>query len=160
MPDTPGPTRSAGRGRVEDPAAGTPPHLRRRPRAPGRLSRSGDFERAYRQGRAVADRHLAVYVFPRATADAPRVGVSVSRKVGGAVERNRVKRALREAFRARGERLPAGHDFVAVARPAALGLVEREGPAGVARVLEALLGRDAETDPEPAAAGDSGAADA
>ena len=46
-----------------------------------------------------------------------RLGVSVGRKVGGAVERNAVKRALREAFWALGDGLPAGHDFVLVARP-------------------------------------------
>ena len=63
---------------------------------------------------------------PRTSPDV-RLGVSVSRKVGGAVERNAVKRALREAFWAFGERLPADHDFVLVARPDVAGLVEREG---------------------------------
>ena len=57
-----------------------------------RLSRSADFERVFRQGRSHAGRELVLYVFPRGEAtegDAPRLGLSVSRKVGGAVQRNR-----------------------------------------------------------------------
>ena len=65
-----------------------------------RLSRSGEFERVYREGRSHASRHLVVYAFPRADdADSdPRLGVSVGRKVGGAVERNRMKRLLQRGF--------------------------------------------------------------
>ena len=98
----------------------------------GRLSRSGDFERVYREGRSHANRFLVLYAFPRSDADDDRdqvrLGVSVSRQVGGAVERNAVKRGLREAFWSFDSRLPHGHDFVLVARPDAAGLVEREGP--------------------------------
>ncbi len=64
----------------------------------GRLSRSAEFERVYRQGRSTANRHLVLYAFPERSTERPRLGLSVSRKVGGAVERNRVKRLLREAF--------------------------------------------------------------
>ena len=104
----------------------------------GRLSRSGDFDRVYREGRSHSNRFLVLYAFPRGE-DGPaevRLGVSVSRKVGGAVERNAVKRALREAFWSLAEGLPPGHDFVIVARPDAAGLVEREGTKGA----EASLG--------------------
>jgi ribonuclease P protein component len=107
----------------------------------GRLSRSADFERVYRKGRSQGNRHLVLYSFPRedAPADGPRLGVSVSRKVGGAVQRNRVKRLLREAFRARAGELPPGHDYVVVARPEARELAEREGLEGVRRALGELL---------------------
>ena len=112
----------------------------------GRLSRSADFERVYRQGRSVANRWLVLYAFPNADADAdggagPRLGLSVSRKVGGAVDRNRVKRLLREAFRAEAGRVPADRDIVVVARPEARELAEREGLAGVRRALDELIGR-------------------
>ena len=102
-----------------------------------RLSRSGEFERVYREGRSHASRHLVVYAFPRAEGDdsEPRLGVSVGRKVGGAVERNRVKRLLREAFWAGAEDVRDGHDFVIVARPAA-GELAREGGE---RAIEAEL---------------------
>jgi ribonuclease P protein component len=110
----------------------------------GRLSRSGDFDRVYRDGRSHSNRYLVLYAFPREDeddGDEPdvRLGVSVSRKVGGATERNAVKRALREAFWALGERLPEGYDFVLVARPDVAALVEREGTNGVASALGELF---------------------
>lgn len=55
------------------------------------------------------------------------------------MQRNKVKRLLREAFRARADGLPLDHDFVVVARPEARDLAEREGLTGVARELDVLL---------------------
>ncbi len=112
-----------------------------RPSARGRLSRSAEFERVYRHGRSIANRHLVLYTFPNGSAQGPRLGLSVSRKVGGAVQRNRVKRLLREAFaHAEGE-LASGQDVVVVARPAAGELAEREGLAGVDAALAELIGK-------------------
>jgi ribonuclease P protein component len=82
-----------------------------------------------------------LYTFPRGGDDAPRLGLSVSRKVGGAVDRNRVKRLLREAFTEAAGRLPAGHDVVVVARPDVGDLADREGLAGVERALEELVAK-------------------
>jgi len=106
-----------------------------------RLSRSAEFERVYRQGRSKANRFLVLYAFPReeASDEGARLGLSVSRRVGGAVDRTRVKRVLREAFWQEAERLPAGSDYVVVARPDAKGLAEREGADGVRRALAELV---------------------
>jgi ribonuclease P protein component len=104
-----------------------------------RLSRSADFDRVFRQGRSHAGRELVLYVFPRGEEERPRLGLSVSRKVGGAVQRNRVKRLLREAFELEGARLPAGTDAVVVARHEANALAEREGLDGIRRALCELV---------------------
>jgi ribonuclease P protein component len=82
-----------------------------------------------------------LYVFPRSEEAPPRLGLSVSRKVGGAVERNRVKRLLREAFAAESTRLAPGTDAVVVARRDAHALAESEGLDGVRRALAELLDR-------------------
>ena len=106
-----------------------------------RLSRSAEFERVYRQGRSKGNRFLVLYAFPRENRedDGPRLGLSVGRRVGGAVDRTRVKRVLREAFWEEARRLPAGSDYVVVARPESLALAEREGTEGVRTALAELV---------------------
>lgn len=126
----------------------------------GRLSRSGDFDRVYRQGRSTGGREFVVHVFPReASLDPPRVGLSVSKKVGDAVTRNRIKRVVRASLESIESSLAAGSDLVITARPDAVALDEREGQAGVERELRALLqrtsvwaGGDEPTPPVPDAA--------
>jgi ribonuclease P protein component len=116
-----------------------------------RLSRSAEFERVYRQGRSKGNRYLVLYAFPRDDEDAegPRLGLSVGRRVGGAVDRSRVKRVLREAFWEEARRLPAGSDYVVVARPESLALTDREGEPGIRASLAELV--DALGDAEEAA---------
>lgn len=128
------------------------PAGRRRKRS-GRLSRSAEFERVYRQGRSHGNRFFVLHVFPRGAApgvsapaeltEGPRLGLSVSRRVGGAVERNQVKRLLREAFAVEAARLDGDQDFVVVARPPARELAEREGLDGVRTALGELIGKAA-----------------
>jgi ribonuclease P protein component len=114
------------------------PSARRRT---GRLSRSAEFDRVYRQGRSVANRYLVLYAFPRGGDEPPRVGLSVGRKVGGAVERNQLKRLLREACSRQADALPAGHDIVLVARAPARELGETGGLAGVDAALAELVAK-------------------
>jgi len=107
----------------------------------GRLSRSAEFERVYRHGRSSATRHFVLYVFESPIAGPSRLGLSVSRKVGGAVQRNHVKRVLREAFAELVEQVGEGHDLVVVARPGAAEMAERDGLAGVQEALAELLAK-------------------
>lgn len=103
-----------------------------------RLSRSRDFDTVYRHGRSAATRHLVLYAFARDDAEPePRLGLAVSRQVGGAVERNRVKRRLRAAFDEIG--FPVGQDYVLVARAGLAETAEARGfPWLVDEVREAL----------------------
>jgi len=86
-----------------------------------RLSRSRDFDAVHRRGRSVSSRSLVLYWLPQEESAEPRVGFAVPRAVGGAVERNRIKRRLREVWLERLERVPEGYDYVLIVRP---GLVE------------------------------------
>jgi ribonuclease P protein component len=98
----------------------------------------------YRQGRSHGNRFLVVWTFPRAAdgrSSEPRLGVTVPRSVGGAVQRNQVKRLLREAFVAECGALPPDVDVVVQARSDARDLSEREGLAGIRRELGELIAK-------------------
>ena len=106
-----------------------------------RLSRSSDFQRIYRRGNSTASRFLVLYSFKRpagAGDEGPRLGLSVSKKMGGAVVRNRIKRLLREAFMARAQDLSDEYDLVLIARPQLLDLLARESAGEKGLVLEAV----------------------
>jgi len=80
-----------------------------------RVRRGADFQRAYKLRRSAADGSIIVFGHPNGLPH-PRLGLSVSRRVGGAVARNRWKRLLREVFSLDRVRLPSGVDWIVVAR--------------------------------------------
>ena len=83
-----------------------------------RLSRSRDFDAVYRQGRSTSTRFLVLYWFERdEDPGEPRLGLAVPKAAGNAVARNRIKRQLREVWHARLEQVPAGRDYVLIAKP-------------------------------------------
>ena len=83
-----------------------------------RLTDSPEFERVYRQGTAYRGKLFSVHAFPNEQGT-PRLGISVSRKVGNAVTRNAVRRRLREVFQSCVSGLSENLDLVVSARPAA-----------------------------------------
>ncbi|HST25695.1 MAG TPA: ribonuclease P protein component [Gaiellaceae bacterium] len=109
-----------------------------------RLTRSHDFDAVYRRGRSVSTRFLVLYWFPREdSAEEPRLGLAVPRRVGTAVARNRVKRRLRELWRSRLEAVPAGCDYVLVVRPGFVEASEGRDAAWVGERLDEVLGKAA-----------------
>jgi ribonuclease P protein component len=80
-----------------------------------RLLRRFEFKDAQRRGGRHVTAHLVVYAAEGGQAWS-RIGLTVSRKVGGAVVRNRIKRRLREAFRRNKNEIPVGYDIVVIAR--------------------------------------------
>ena len=107
-----------------------------------RLSRSRDFDAVYRHGRSAGTRFLVLYWFARENGDAePRLGIAVPRAAGGAVVRNRIKRQLRELWRARLGDIPPGHDYVLVVRQGLPDAVEERGFAWLGERLDEVLGK-------------------
>jgi ribonuclease P protein component len=107
-----------------------------------RILRGPDFARVYRRRCSVADDVLIVHG-AKNELDTPRLGLTVSRKVGGAVTRNRWKRAIREAFRLLREDLPEGIDLVVTPRRGAEPGAEpvRDSLVRLARRVERKLAR-------------------
>ncbi len=108
-----------------------------------RLSRSRDFDAVYRRGTSASTRYLVLHWFPREEdGDSPsRLGLAVPRSVGSAVVRNRVKRLLREAWRALLDEIPAGHDYVLVARPGLAEPASTRGPEWLATEIAEVLAK-------------------
>lgn len=90
------------------------------PRA-SRLKLPGEFARAKARGRRLVCGCLIANVLPRPAGQASRLGVVTSKKIGGAVDRNRARRLMRECFRLHQRELARPVDLVLVARPSIVG---------------------------------------
>jgi len=104
-----------------------------------RLSRSRDFDAVHRRGRSASSRFLVLYWLPQEEPAEPRVGFAVPRAAGGAVERNRIKRQLREVWQERLARVPPGHDYVLIVRPGLPEATEANGFAWLGERVDELL---------------------
>lgn len=110
--------------------------------ADARLRRGLDFRRVYDRKCSVSDDLLVVYGCANQLRRT-RLGLSVSRKVGGAVARNRWKRLLREAFRLKQANIPSGLDLIVIPRQTAkpeLGRLMKSLPALARRLAKRLAG--------------------
>ena len=103
-----------------------------------RLRHRRDFLRAQAQGKRLYTRHFGVTLAPPAAAG-PRLGVVVTKRLGKAVQRNRVKRLLREFFRRHHTELPAV-DLVIMAKKGAEALEYQQVEAELSRLLLARAG--------------------
>jgi ribonuclease P protein component len=111
-----------------------------------RLSRSRDFDAVYRHGRSVSTRFLTLYWFRREEEPGePRLGLAVPKAAGNAVVRNRIKRQLREIWRAKleAEAIPATNDYVLVVRPGLPETAETRGHTWLVERVDEVLGKAA-----------------
>jgi len=108
-----------------------------------RLTRSRDFDAVYRHGRSVSTRFLVLYWFPREDAGEPRLGLAVPKASGSAVVRNRIKRQLREIWRAKlgEEAIDAASDYVLVVRPGLPEAAETRGHGWLVERVDEVLGK-------------------
>ena len=85
-----------------------------------KLRKNQEFQAVYKEGRSLANRMLVLYVLPVEGMER-KVGISVSKRLGCAVVRNRCKRLLREAFRLHRQHLKAGVQLVFICRKPMVG---------------------------------------
>jgi len=105
----------------------------------GRLTRAAEFDAVTQLGRAVSGRYLTLRFRTAEGGDAARVGYAVPRRVGGAVDRNLVKRRLRDAVARNEQLLRPGTDYVLIARPGLAAASEAQGFDWLVAQVEELL---------------------
>ncbi len=81
-----------------------------------KLKLNSDFRRIYGRGESFVNPAFVTYAFKNRRSHDKRIGITVSKKIGGAVQRNRAKRVLMAGFAASQHALPLGWDIVLVAR--------------------------------------------
>ncbi len=85
-----------------------------------RIKKNNDFQAVFQNGRSFANRQFVVYSLPKENQAYFRIGLSVSKKLGNAVTRNRIKRFIRQSILELRDQITTGNDYVIIARkPAA-----------------------------------------
>ena len=79
------------------------------------LTKNHEFRRLYKKGKNAASKYAVVYCGRNGKVE-NRLGITVSTKIGGAVQRNRIRRRLKEIYRINEDKFSAGYDIVIVAR--------------------------------------------
>lgn len=82
------------------------------------LKKDSDFRKVYKHGKSFANRNLVMYILENKS-DSTRVGISVSKKVGNAINRNKIRRRIKESYRLNVDTsVKCGYDIVFIARVA------------------------------------------
>lgn len=81
-----------------------------------RLAKREDFNKVYRNGKSMANQQFVLYYLPQPNQEEFRLGVSVSKKVGNAVVRNRLRRMMKEIVRLHKDKMTPHYDYILIAR--------------------------------------------
>lgn len=101
-----------------------------------RLTKREYFDKVYRYGKSAANHQFVLYYKLQPGQDSFRFGVSVSKKIGNAVVRNRIRRVLKEIIRLNAMRIPGGYDLILIARKPVVEMTYQEMEKSVFHVLK------------------------
>lgn len=101
-----------------------------------RLSKNEDFQTVYKKGRSMANRQFVVYVLKGKNKEYSRVGLSVSKKMGNAVVRNKIKRYIREVLKDIEDKLQLGNDYIIISRRPVVDMDYHQAKSSLVHVLK------------------------
>ncbi|NOU94764.1 ribonuclease P protein component [Paenibacillus sp. LMG 31456] len=101
-----------------------------------RLTKREYFDKVYRGGKSVANHQFVLYSYARHQQAGFRLGISVSKKLGNAVVRNRIRRMVKEIVRLNAQRFPVGYDLILIARKPVVGMAYAEMEKSIFHVLK------------------------
>ncbi len=101
-----------------------------------RIKKNQDFQEVFKKGKSFANRQFVIYVLKKKEQTNFRLGLSVSKKIGNAVTRNRVKRYVRQSFLELEDRIMKGNDYIIVARKPTSEMDFHESKASLIHVLK------------------------
>ncbi|MFC0186655.1 ribonuclease P protein component [Fictibacillus aquaticus] len=102
-----------------------------------RIKKNDEFQEVFKKGKSTANRQFVIYVLKREGQSEFRVGLSVSKKVGNAVTRNRIKRMIKEMLLKHKDQIHQGADYVIIARMPAADMDFHE----IEKSLQHVMGR-------------------
>jgi len=101
-----------------------------------RLTKREYFDKVYRGGKSMANHQFVLYYYPRPQQASFRLGISVSKKLGNAVVRNRIRRVVKEIVRLNADKIAGGFDLILIARKPVVGLTYQETEKSILHVMK------------------------
>lgn len=101
-----------------------------------RIKKNDDFQTVFNKGKSFANRQFVVYMYKNEQNVPFRIGLSVSKKLGNAVVRNRIKRYIRQSFTELKPEIRSGYDFVVIARKPSVEMSCSEVKSSLTHVLK------------------------
>lgn len=101
-----------------------------------KLRKNKDFQTVYQKGKSTANRQFVVYVLKRSNQEYSRMGLSVSKKMGNAVTRNRIRRYIKEAITMMEDKLQLGNDYIIISRKASVDMDFHQVKSSLQHVLK------------------------